>query len=389
MRRGPIEDVLNIADMRERAKQLPRPVFDAIDGGAGDETTLRANSSAFERIRIRPRALVDVSERDLSTTVLGQRISMPIIVGPCSFGRMAHRDAEVGLARAASAAGTVYVCPAGTSCPPEQVMAAAAGPKWYQLYLPGDRDAAEKIIAVAERARYPVLCVTVDSAVFPQRERDFHNNLKIPLKITPSLLLAGAMHPIWARDFVLGKVGSFNTGGTLKDGFRRFASMVSSLTPVTLADLQWLRDRWAGKLVVKAIQRGEDCEQLIELGVDGIVVSNHGGRIQDGVPPTIESLPEVVEAVAGRAEVYVDGGIRRGWDVFKALALGADAVLIGRPTMYGLAAGGEAGVARVLEILGTELERTMALCGCPTIDSIDRSFVYIDCPRSDSSGDQR
>lgn len=381
MRPGRIDEVLNIADMRERAKRLPRPVFDAIDGGAGDEVTLRANSAAFERIWIRPRALVDVTRRDLSTSVLGQNISMPIIAGPCSFGRMAHRDAEIGLARAASAAGTIYVCPAGASCSPEQVMAAAEGPKWYQLYLPHDREVAKNTIAMAERAGYPVLCVTVDSAVFPQRERDFRNNLTIPMKITPSLVLAGALHPLWARDFLLGKVGSFDTGGTLKDGFRRFASMVSSLTPVTIDDLKWLRDRWAGKLVVKAIQRGEDCEQLLDLGVDGIVVSNHGGRIQDGVLPTIEVLPEVVEAVGGRAEVYVDGGIRRGWDVFKALALGANAVLVGRPTMYGLAAGGQAGVARVLEILTTELERTMALCGCPTIEEIDESFVKADGPR--------
>jgi isopentenyl diphosphate isomerase/L-lactate dehydrogenase-like FMN-dependent dehydrogenase len=380
MRRQRVDRILNVAEMREHAKKLPRAVFDAIDGGAGDEITLRANRSAYERIWIRPRALADVRTRDLSTTVLGTRISLPVMLAPCSFGRMANSEAELAVARAAAAVDTIYACPGGSSYPPERVMAAAPGPKWYQLYLPGDREAAEAILATAERAGYEVLCVTVDTAVFPgNRERDYRNKLEIPLKLSPKLLLAGASHPLWARDFLFGKVGRQNVGpGALRQGFRNFANTIMAGTPVTADDVRWLRERWKGPLVVKGIQRGDECPLLVDIGVDGIVVSNHGGRNQDGVLPTIEVLPEVVKAVDGRVEVYVDGGIQRGWDVFKALALGAQAVLVGKAHMYGLAVGGEAGVARVIEILRTELERTMALAGCATIADIDASLVRVD-----------
>ena len=379
LRRPDVANVINVADMRELAQHLPRPVFDAIDGGAGDEVTLRDNSEAFQRIRIRPRSLVDVSKRNLSTTVLGTAVAHPIMVAPCSFGRMAHRDAEIGIARAAATNGAIYACPGGSSYSPEAVMAAADGPKWYQLYLPTDPDAAEQVIASAERAGYPVLCVTVDSPVLSFRERDIRNKLSVPLRVTPSLVLAGAMNPAWAKDFLFGNVGGFDTGAhALKDGFQRFSKMVKETSPVTLSHLRELRERWEGKLVVKGIQRGDEINQLIDIGVDGVVVSNHGGRKQDGVRATIDVLPEVVEAAGDRIEVFMDGGIRRGWDVFKALALGARAVLVGRPTMYGLAVAGEAGVDRVLEILRTELERTMALCGCPTVNDIDRSFVLLE-----------
>jgi isopentenyl diphosphate isomerase/L-lactate dehydrogenase-like FMN-dependent dehydrogenase len=259
-------------------------------------------------------------------------------------------------------------------------MAAAPGPKWYQLYMPGDREAAEAIVATAERAGYEVLCVTVDTNVFPgSRERDYRNKLEMPLKLSPRLLLAGASHPLWARDFLFGKVGRSDVGpGALRQGFRNFANTIMAGSMVTVDDVRWLRERWKGPLVVKGIQRGDECPLLLELGVDGIVVSNHGGRNQDCVLPTIEVLPEVVKAVDGRVEVYVDGGIQRGWDVFKAVALGARAVLVGKAYMYGLAVAGEAGVARVLEILRVELERTMALSGCATVADIDASLVRVD-----------
>jgi isopentenyl diphosphate isomerase/L-lactate dehydrogenase-like FMN-dependent dehydrogenase len=375
-----VDRILNVAEMREQACRLPRVVFDAIDGGAGDEVTMRANRSAYERIWIKPKVLVDVRVRDMSTTVLGTPISMPVMTAPCSFGRMAHSDAELAVARASASAGTIYVCPGGSSYPPERVMAAAAGPKWYQLYLPGDRRAAESILSGVGSAGYEVLCVTVDTAVIPgSRERDYRNRLDLPLQLRPRLLLAGISHPRWAWDFLFGRVGRSDVGpGALRRGYEHFANTVTSAVPVTAEDLRWLRDRWKGPLVVKGLQRADDVPLLLDLGIDGVVVSNHGGRNQDGVSPSIAVLPEVVEAVDGRMEVYLDGGIMRGWDVFKALGLGARAVLIGKAYMYGLAVAGEAGVARVLEILRLELERTMALAGCASVRDLDSSFVSID-----------
>jgi isopentenyl diphosphate isomerase/L-lactate dehydrogenase-like FMN-dependent dehydrogenase len=372
--------------MRERAKWLPRAVFDAIDGGASDEITLRANRSAFENFWLRPRALADVSKRDLTTTALGTPIAMPLMLAPCGFGRMANSQAELAVARAAGKAGTVFGVSGSASYSPEDIAKVATGPLWYQMYLPGDRESTQTLLDRIERSGYEVLCVTIDTPVTPKRERDYRNKLTMPLQFSPSLLLTGMSNPVWAKDFLMGRVGDRGAAGHIFGGARtaywNFARIVRNVRPVTFPDVRWLRDHWKGKLVIKGVMRGDECPEMSEIGVDGIVVSNHGGRNLDTVRPTIEILPEVLSAVGGKVEVFVDGGIRRGTDVVKAVALGAQAVLVGRPYLYGLAAGGEAGVARVLEIFRTEIEHTMAMAGCATVADIDRSLVTRSSPPS-------
>jgi isopentenyl diphosphate isomerase/L-lactate dehydrogenase-like FMN-dependent dehydrogenase len=375
-----IARVYSVDAMTARARRrLPRGVFDAIEGGAGDEVTLRANREALQRLYLRPRALADVSRRDLSTTVLGQPVRMPVLLAPCGMARMADSDAELAVARAAGRAGTIFAVSGASSYSLEEIARAATGPLWYQLYLPPERAVADALLARVERAGYGVVCVTIDTAVEITRERDIRNRLTLPLRITPQLIAGGATRPAWAKDFLLGRVGQAHRmhgfGGAVRTAYQNLVGTIENLVPVTHDDLAWLRERWPGRLVVKGVLRGEDCERMIALGVDGIVVSNHGGRTVDGLAPTIDVLPEVVEAAAGRAEVLIDGGFRRGTDVAKALALGARACLVGRPYMFGLAAGGEAGVDRVLAILAGELERAMALLGCATVADLDASIV--------------
>jgi L-lactate dehydrogenase (cytochrome) len=372
--------VVNTDDMAARARRrLPRGVFDAIEGGAGDEVTMRANRAALQRVWLRPRALADVSRRDLSTTVLGQPVSMPVLLAPCGMARLAHSEAELAVARAAARAGTVFAVSGASSYSLEDVAAAAHGPLWYQLYLPPRRGDASALLERVARAGYGVLCVTIDTAVEITRERDVRNRLTLPLRITPRLVATGMSRPAWAKDFLLGKVGQAHSmhgfGRAVRTAYQNLADTIENLVPVTFEDLAWLREAWAGKLVVKGVLRGDECARMLDLGIDGVVVSNHGGRTVDCVAPTIEALPEVVDAVAGRAEVFVDGGLRRGTDVLKALALGARACLIGRPYMYGLAAGGEAGVDRVLAIFRGEIERAMALLGCATVADVDASLA--------------
>jgi isopentenyl diphosphate isomerase/L-lactate dehydrogenase-like FMN-dependent dehydrogenase len=375
MRSGQVANVINVAEMRERAKRLPRAVFDAIDGGATDEITLRANRSAYDRIWLLPRALADVSTMDISTEVFGEQLSMPLMLDPCGFARMAHRDAELAVSRAAGKAGICFVSSGAASYPLEAIAEVATGPLWYGLYLPPDRSVAKSLLERARQAGYRAVCVTVDSPVMGKRERDYRNKLTSPLKMSPRLLLAGASNPAWAYGFLFGQVGRGEAYRNVMVAYRDFANTVQTAKPVTFADLEWIREQWEGPLIVKGVQRADECSQIADVGVDGIIVSNHGGRHLDTVRPTIAILPEVVDAVGDRVEVFVDGGIRRGTDVVKALALGARACLIGRPYLYGLAAAGEAGVARVLEIFRTEITQAMALLGCPTVADITPDTV--------------
>jgi isopentenyl diphosphate isomerase/L-lactate dehydrogenase-like FMN-dependent dehydrogenase len=340
-RKPALADAINVYDVREKARWLPRSVFDAIDGGAGEEVTLRANTSAFDDIWFRPRSLVDVSVRDTSTTVLGHRVSMPLLLAPCGMARVANSKAELAVARAAGDAGTIFVVSHASSYPLEEVAAAATGPLWYQLYLQGNRDETARLLERVEAAGYDVLCVTIDEPIAAKRERDLRNNLSIPLKMTPATLMTGLSNPRWAMDFVLGNVGRGKGHGNYRmalTSVHRFASIVRSLTSVTADDVSWLRERWSGKLVLKGVMRADECDEMVALGADALVVSNHGGRCIDGTRPSIEVLPEVVDAVGGRVEILMDGGVRRGSHVVKALALGASAVLAGRPYMFGLAA---------------------------------------------------
>lgn len=370
----------NLLDYERRArKRLPRAVFDVIAGGAGDEITLRRNRQAFADLALRPRALADVSTRDLSSTVLGTPVSMPVLLDPCGYARMAHREAELAVARAAAEAGTIYALSTISSAPLEQVAAASDAPKWFQLYPPADRDACKALIARAQAAGFYALCVTIDGAMAGLRERDRRNRLVVPLRLTPRLLLEGASRPAWALDFLQGGVGRGDQGfggmarpQSLRDAGRAIAATARAITE---EEMGFIRDQWDGPLIVKGIQRGDECEALIEMGVDAVVVSNHGGRQLDGVRATIEILPEVVDAVNGRMEVFLDGGVRRGTDVFKALALGARGVLIGRPYLFGLAIAGQEGVSGVLEMLRAELDQTLALIGCRSVSNIEASLL--------------
>jgi isopentenyl diphosphate isomerase/L-lactate dehydrogenase-like FMN-dependent dehydrogenase len=365
---------------RAARRRLPRTVFDVIAGGAGDEVTLAANRAAFGQISLRPRALADVSSRRLATTVLGQPISMPVMLDPTGYARMAHRDAELAVARAAADAATIYAVSTITSYSLEAVAAASDGPKWFQLYPPADRAACGALIGRAAAAGYAALCVTIDGATSGLRERDLRNRLTVPFRITPRRLLESAVKPGWTANFLLGGVGRGGQGfgrhalrpASIRDAG---AAIAATARAVTADEIGFIRDLWPGPLVIKGVQRADECDLLCELGVDGLVVSNHGGRQLDGVPASIDILPEVIGAIAGRAEVFLDSGVRRGTDVIKALALGAKAVLIGRPYLYGLAVAGQAGVRHVLEILRAEIDQTMVLLGCDDIGALDHSWV--------------
>lgn len=354
---------------------LPRPVFEVLDGGHGDDLTLRANRTVFDRVLLRPRILEDVSVVDANTTVLGRRTSMPVLLAPCSFARLCDPGAESAVARAAGGADVEYVVPGGSSDRPEDVARAATGSLWYQIYLKKDQGVNAELVARVAEAGYRALCVTVDTPGQPWRETDVRNRMTLPVTITPRMVALGVRHPRWARHFVLGNRA---TGFCLTAGHtsvQRVTNTIEALRPVTAADLEWLRSVWTGPLVVKGLLRAEDVDRVLAVGADAVVVSNHGGRNLDTTPAALAALPEVVERVADRAEVLVDGGVRRGADVVKALALGARAVLVGRPYLYGLAAGGEAGVTRVLELLRNELVSTMRFVGAPSVGRIDPDLV--------------
>jgi isopentenyl diphosphate isomerase/L-lactate dehydrogenase-like FMN-dependent dehydrogenase len=386
--KGPLRGVYNLDDLRKVAqRRLPKSVYEVIAGGSGDDLTLRGNRSALESIWLRPRNLADVSTVDTSTTVLGDRISMPLMLDPCSFARMCNSQAELGVARAAGRAGTIYAIAGGASEKPEDIAKVATGPLWYQLYMNPDDGLTRDLLDRVEGAGYRVLCVTVDTMIKPYRETDLRNGISLPMEITPKLIMAGLSRPAWAREFLMGKGGTEHNWRAAQVAYDHFTEAIRHIKSVTLNELAWLRERWKGPLLVKGVLRGDEVPAMIDAGVDGIVVSNHGGRNLDGVPPTISALPEVVEAADGRAEVFMDGGIRRGTDVVKALALGAQAVLMGRPYLYGLAANGEEGVDQALELMRNEIHRAMAFCGAPTVADIDASMVSVGLPGATVRGD--
>ncbi|MFW3169007.1 alpha-hydroxy acid oxidase [Geodermatophilus sp. CPCC 206100] len=365
---------VNLADVRELARRrLPRAVFDMVDGGADDELTLTRNETAFRELLLSPRTMADAGPVDPSTEVLGQRVSMPVLLAPTGGGRVAHRRAELAVAAAARAHGTVYVQSTVTGFPLEEVARAGGGGLWYQLYAPAARAEIPAMLERVAAAGYRVLVLTVDTPVFGGRERDRRNGFSLPVRPHPRMLLQGASRPAWAVDFLRGNLPT-RRGGRLS-AWATQRQILAAPRPVTWADLAHVRDLWSGPLVVKGVLRPQEVPRLLDAGADALVVSNHGGRQLDGVPATIEALPAVVAAVGGRAEVYLDGGVRRGTDVLKALALGARAVLVGRPYLYGLAAGGQAGVERVLELLHAEFVRALALTGCRTPADVEAGLV--------------
>jgi len=376
---------MNIEDLRRAAKRrLPRVVFDYIDGGAADEWTLRANCRAFETVTFRPRCAVAVPSCDLHTVVLGAPLPMPLILAPVGSSRLIHPRGEEAAARAANAAGIPYVLSTFSGCRLEDVAVASRAQRWYQLYLAGGRDCALPAIERAQAAGFSALVVTIDTAVAGMRERDFRNGVKELLSGKIRLMLPFAsqllMKPRWLAGF-------FVDGGLMKfpnivipgKGPMPYADVTAALeqSVVTWADLKWIREAWSGPIVIKGVHTDDDARRAVDEGAEALVVSNHGGRQLDRVPPTLQILPEVVAAVGDRIEVLFDGGIRRGSDIVKALCLGARAVMIGRAYAYGLGAAGAAGVTRAIEILHADLIRTLKLLGCASIADLDPSFVQV------------
>ncbi|HXM61538.1 MAG TPA: alpha-hydroxy acid oxidase [Terriglobales bacterium] len=377
--------VVSIEDFRPIARRrLPRAVFDYLDGGAEGEVTLRENCRAFEDITFRPRHAVVSEGCELCTRVLGFDLALPFLLAPVGYSRLMHPGGEVVAARAAGAAGTAYILSTISGHKLEDVKAASGGPVFYQLYLMGGRGASEAVIERARVAGFSAIVLTIDTAVSGMRERDLRNGTKewisgsllAKVPYIPHLL----MHPRWLVSFLRdgGLPGLANViipgqgPMTLVDINAALAS-----SAVSWKDLRWIREHWRGPIVVKGVLTGEDARRAVDEGAAALVVSNHGGRQLDCVPASLRALPEVVKAVNGQIEVLMDGGIRRGTDVVKAICLGARAVLCGRAYAYGLAAAGEAGVVRAIEILRTDVERTLRLLGCPSIAALDRSYVNV------------
>jgi L-lactate dehydrogenase (cytochrome) len=364
---------INLHEVEAAARRrLPRMVYDFIAGGAEDERTVRANEEAFARVRLRPRSLVDVATRNLATTVLGDPVSLPVLLGPTGLVGLVHRGGELALSRAAGAAGTVYCASIAGSRSLEEVARVASGPLWFQMYLWRDRELVRSLTARAAAAGYRTLVLTLDVPVVGRRERDLRNGLTLPPRFSTRNLIDAGLHVRWLREYQAGGRLTYanlrGEAGIESESSNAFA--LSEYVNRHLANpgatwewLSWLRELWPGRLAVKGVLTGADARLAVEHGADGVIVSNHGGRQLDGVSPTLDALPEIVAAVGDRAEVLIDGGVRRGTDVLKALALGARACLVARPYWYGLASGGEAGVRHVLELLRDELDRTLALTG--------------------------
>lgn len=372
---------VNIDDLRRlAARRLPSGVFNYIDGGAEDEVTMRANGAAFRRWNFAPRVLCDMSQVDTSTTLLGRRLPIPLVLAPAGFSRMPDPDGELAVARAAARAGLPYSLSTVATRSIEEV-AAADGCNWFQLYPLRDRGLTRELVRRAAAAGYQAMMPTVDMAVSGRRERDVRHGFTLPPQIGLGTILDGIRHPGWTWRFIRSEPIVFSNvmGRSAPDG----------TTPVALADfintqfdpgfswrdVAWLRDAWQGALVIKGIQTVADARIAADHGCDAIVLSNHGGRQLDGAPPALDLVAPVADAVGGRVALICDGGVRRGGDIVKALALGADACMAGRAYLYGLGAAGEAGVDYAIELLATEMHRTMALIGCTSVAEVSRAHV--------------
>jgi len=367
---------------------LPRAVFDYIDGGAEGEVTLRENRRVWEEIYFRPRNAVATPECDTSVTVLGTRLALPFILAPLGSTRMFHPAGELAAAKAAGEAGTAYTVSTFSGYPFEDLAKAATGPLWYQLYLAGGREVVEATLARAWKNNFKALAVTIDTNGPGMRERDFRNGAPqfmgrsffAMLPFTSQVIV----RPAWLAGFLADRKNAMQYPNVLIPGQGPLPAVdvQTSLrrSVVTWADLKWIRQAWPGPILAKGVITGEDARRALDEGVAGMIVSNHGGRQLDTSYPTARALPEVLAAVDGQAEVYVDGGIRRGADIVKAICMGAKAVLVGRAYGYGLAAGGQQGVARAIAILKADIERTLVLLGCASITDLNGS--YIELPRS-------
>ena len=377
----------SIAAMRELARAaLPRPVFDFADGGAEDETTLRRNEAAFGEIELAPRPLNGAGERDLSVDLLGKRLALPVIVGPTGLAGLFWPDGERCAARAAAAAGTAFCLSHGSVCRLEDLPTTGGPPRWMQVFIFRDRGFTRELSDRAAQAGYDALVLTVDNQMLGNRERDIRNGFSIPPRFAIGDLAGMAMKLpwLWRMRTELPRItfGNYLRPGEAADIKTLAGRMASLLDPaMSWADLDALRSSWKGPLILKGVLHPGEARAAVDHGVDAVVVSNHGGRQLDGAAASLDALPAVAAAVAGRVPVLLDGGVRRGADVVKALALGAAACLVGRPQLWGLAVAGEAGIAHVLDIYRREIDRVMGLCGVARLADIGPDLLFARPPR--------
>jgi L-lactate dehydrogenase (cytochrome) len=376
-----LKKIASVEDYRRYAKRrLPFGVFDYIDGGAEDERTLANNVSAFSRIGFHPRVMRDVSALDTSTEIFGRPASMPLILSPTGFTRIALSQGELAVARAAERAGIPWSLSTMGTRSIEDVAAVSDGDKWFQIYTWRDRGLVEELVGRAKASGYTTVWLTVDTAVLGRRERDVRRGMTLPPKIGPATIVDGAIHPSWTLDFLRNEPITFaNIAGHDEDGSTAIslADHVKRQFDQALSwdDIEWLRSFWDGPIVLKGIQTVADAKQAVALGVDGIGLSNHGGRQLDDAPAPIELVEPVRQELGDTGTIICDGGVRRGSDIVKAIALGADAVAMGRPYFYALGAAGERGVDHLLDFMREGMERTMSLTGVRTVDEIGRDLV--------------
>lgn len=377
--RRDLSKAVTIGDLRLLAgRRLPRGVFDFIDGGAGDEVTLRDNRAAFGRWSLLPRVASNVAERTLATTIVGAGSSLPLIIGPTGLAGFFHRDGEAGIATAAAGAGIPFCLSANSIASIEETAnGAPPAERWFQIYFLKDRDWMNGLVRRARDNGYRVLCITVDLPITGRRERDVRNGFTMPLRPSVSTALDLMTKPAWVWGMMRTKARFGNFEVKPGAGFSSVAQHVASLFDPGAGwdDVARLRDSWPGPVVVKGVLRAEDAQRAVSIGADAVAVSNHGGRQLDGVPAALSALPEIVAAVDPSVEVYLDGGVRRGTDIVKALALGARACMIGRPSAWGLSAAGTAGVSRAVSILRDELDNALALLGVASVAAIGRDCI--------------
>ena len=377
-----LERCANVEDLRQAARRrLPRGVFGYIDGAAEDEVTLGRNSDAFRQIEFRPRVLRDVTNIDTSTELLGERIPVPLVLAPTGFSRIAHSQGELAVARAAARAGITYTLSTLGTRSLEEVAAVSDGPRWFQLYVWRDRGLTRELLERAAASGYSAICLTADAPVLGRRERDVRLGFTLPPKLGLDTLWDGIRHPGWTWDFITHEPIVFScaqsresAGGVNAIALAQYVNHQFDAS-LTWRDVEWLRNVWSGPVVLKGVQSVEDARRAVECGLDGMVISNHGGRQLDGAPATLDLVEPVREAVGNAIDILVDGGVRRGSDLAKAVALGATACMAGRAHFYALGAGGERGVDLVLKWFAEGFRRTMALMGVCSVPEITRETV--------------
>jgi len=376
-----LDKCFSIADLRTKAKKrIPAPVFHYMDGAAEDEVTLGQNRNAFSKYQIVPRVLRDVSKVDTSTSILGQASSLPLVLAPTGMSRLFHYRGEDAVSRAAANAGLIYSLSTMSTFSIEEVAAMTTGPKWFQIYVWRDRELLKSFIERCRDSGYKALCLTVDVPVFGQRERDMRTGVTIPPELTLRSMFDTLMRPQWLMEYLTSaRMELANVRGhssVSNDAFVLAEYTNAQFDPSVDWDAAaWMIQQWQGDFAIKGIMSKTDALRAVDIGATAIIVSNHGGRQLDHAPGSFDVLAEIVDVVDGHAEVILDGGVRRGTDVIKALALGAKACMIGRSYLYGLGAGGEAGVDRALGLLGDEIRRNMALLGVTSVADIDASYL--------------